>query len=88
MGIHIGETYHDVTVVLDGNTYRDCIFTNCQISYSGLLPVDLKNNTFDNVDWDLSGAAGNTVSFLQAMYQSGSKDFVEQILQKIRDDSF
>lgn len=89
MGIHIGETYHDVSVVLDGNTYNDCIFTRCNMSYSGVLPVGLVGCTFSECEWAFNGPALETMKFLGnlAAMGGGAKEMVETTFNNILADN-
>ena len=43
----IGKTYVNQRVLLDGNSYNNCTFTNVTLVYNGTAPFDLANNVFN-----------------------------------------
>jgi hypothetical protein len=62
-----GATFTNETVVLDGNDYRNCTFTNCELVFRGTASVSL-NGVTANCRWTFEGAAGLTVKFMTALY--------------------
>ena len=57
---------------VDGHTYSKCSFKNVEIVYSGGEPPSFVDCTFGPVSFNFEGAAGRTVSFLQALSSPGS----------------
>ncbi len=84
MARHQGATFSNETVVLDGNEYLDCTFTNCDIVYRGTAAVSLDGVTTDNCRWTFEGSAGMTVKFLTALYQGGFSEMVDMTIDNIR----
>ena len=64
MAIFAGKTYEGEPIDLDNNTYRDCIFIDCNFRYSGIGIVGHLNAT--GCTWDLHGAALRTFDFIHA----------------------
>jgi hypothetical protein len=76
------------TVDLDGNTYVECVFTNCVIRFSGGGPVSLVGCTFSECKFALDGAAAHTLRYLRAIYHGlgeWGKESVEKLFEEIRD---
>ncbi len=84
MARHQGATFTNETVVLDGNEYLNCTFTNCDIVYRGTATVSLDGVTTDNCRWTFEGPAGMTVKFLTALYQGGFSEMVDMTIDNIR----
>jgi hypothetical protein len=66
-----GQAFADQTVYLDGCAYYNCRFTDCNLVYSGLMPVTLVGCTFLNCKFDFSGPAANTLQFLHLLAGAG-----------------
>ncbi len=81
---HVGETFTNQTVVLDGNDYRNCTFTNCEIVFNGTASVSLNGISFNDCQWTFDGPAGLTINFMTALYQAGVTDMLEQTFENIR----
>jgi hypothetical protein len=84
MAQHVGETFTNQTVVLDGNDYRNCTFTNCEIVFNGTASVSLNGISFNNCQWTFDGPAGLTINFMTALYQAGVTDLIDQTFENIR----
>ena len=54
-------------VVLDGNTFVNCQFTDARMIYEGGTPPNFTNCAFTNSNFVFQAAAGNTLNFLRAM---------------------
>lgn len=82
-----GGTFEGGHVDVDGNYYRECIFRNTEIRYSGGPPPSFVSCEFDACTLGISGAATNTIAYLHAIYHgfgewgSGS---VEKMFEQIR----
>src|SRR5215203_6602236 len=88
MALHDGETFSDQTVALDGNDYRNCTFTNCEIIFNGTAGVSLHGISFNDCRWTFDGPAGLTINFMTALYQAGVTDLIDQTFANIRRGSF
>jgi hypothetical protein len=84
------KTFSGQRVAIDGNTYRDCRFTNgCVLKYGAMTPFFLENGTIDSTcTLQLDGPADVTLKFLAALYQAGFQDKVEALFENIRRNSF
>lgn len=79
------QKFTGVPVVLDGKTFTGCIFVKCTLMFSGLLPVYLDSCTFDSCQWEFSGPAANTLTFMSAMYHhTGAVELIERTFESIR----
>lgn len=77
------------TVDLDGNTYKNCTFTNCHLRFSGNGSVTLMGGAIDpSCQFVLNGPAEVTLKFLAALYGAGLQTQVESILNGIRKNAF
>lgn len=57
---------------LDGNEYVGCTFKSCTLVYKASGPFTLSNNRIiDGSNFEFSGAAGDTVNFMRAIWQMG-----------------
>lgn len=63
MAIFTGETRKDTTINLDGNTFRDCLFVDCHIVYSG--GEFTGGFTTQGCTWELRDAALRTLQFIR-----------------------
>ncbi len=84
MAQHQGAAFANETVVLDGNEYLNCTFTNCEIVFNATGTVSMNGVTANNCRWTFDGAAGLTVKFLTALYQGGFSEMVEMTFDSIR----
>ena len=81
---HVGETFTNQSVVLDGNDYRTCTFTNCELVFRGTASVSLHEVTANDCRWTFAGAAGMTIKFMTALYQGGFSDMIDLTFENIR----
>ena len=84
MALHEGATFANETVVLDGNDYRNCTFTNCEIVFNATSSVSLNGINFNDCQWTFGGPAGTTINFMTALYQAGVTDLIDQTIDNIR----
>ena len=68
-------------VVLDENSYKDCVFTDAVMVFYGGQPPSFEACTFERCQWTFNSSAGNTVAFLRTMAHSdtGFRKLFEQI---------
>ena len=78
------QKFENVTIFLDGSSFIECTFENCNLIYSGLLPAALNTNSFNNCRWEFSGAAQNTVGFMADLYRAGAQELIEATFDNIR----
>ena len=85
----IGETFRDVTVRVDGQHYVNCTFERCKMEYAGGPPPVFEDCTLIDVGWWFAESAGNTIGFLQSMFNTfgqGGKDLVQLVFKMILDE--
>jgi hypothetical protein len=76
--------YTKEAVVLDGKTFVNCRFLNCELIYSGGRPFTFENSTADECTLSFVGRAENTVQTLAMMHRFGMQQFVEDMFEFIR----
>ena len=75
----------NTSISLDGGTFEKCDFDNCELVFSGYLPVHLSNCVFGSgIKWSFAGPAGNTIQFMRAIYAQGATVLVENTFEQIR----
>jgi hypothetical protein len=84
MAQHEGAAFTNDTVVLDGNEYRNCIFTNCELIFRGANGVSLHGISLNSCRWTFEGSAALTINFMTALYQAGVTDLIDQTFENIR----
>jgi len=68
----VGKPFVGKTVPLDGHHYEKCDFRSCTFVYSATDDFTLRNNVVsDDCIFRFTGAAGNTVATLKAIYSIG-----------------
>ncbi len=83
MASFVKETFTDQTIVLDGNSYTNCKFFNCQLIYEGgTLPV-LKKNLFDSCVFDFEGPSKRTLDYLRMLYLSGGEQLIKYMMDQV-----
>jgi len=83
----INNSYENMTVLLDGNSFENCTFKNCTLEFRGTDEVSLVSNTITNCQFSFSGAAANTIQFLKGLYHGlgpMGQLLVENMLSEIR----
>jgi hypothetical protein len=55
------------SVILDGNNYEECNFTNAKMVYKGGDLPNLRRCNFGGGTFTMDGPAGRTLQFLQAL---------------------
>jgi len=78
------QTFADTSIVIDGNEYVGCRFSQCEIIFAGGSLPNLTNNSFTDCRWTFDGPAGRTVQFMKALYEGGGKGLVEATFDNIR----
>jgi hypothetical protein len=82
-----GQSFKKQQVFLDGATFTNCTFEDCDLIYSGLMPVFLNGNTMTDCRWQFAGPAQNCMGFLTMLYASGARDLIESTFTAVRNGS-
>ena len=56
---HRHQTFHNRTLILDGQRYLSCRFINADLRYKGTAPFEMLGSRFEgyfNLEWDRQGA--------------------------------
>ena len=61
-----GQTFSGTKVTLDNTRFEDCVFKNCEITYSG-GPAETSSCYFENIKWIFNGSAGTIVTVMQGL---------------------
>lgn len=77
-------TLEHASVQLDGGTFKECTFIDCEMIYEGGEMPTFISNRFKDCRWKFSGAAGNTLGFLSLLYADGATEIVEATFESIR----
>jgi len=80
------QTFENVVVNFDGYRYYRCTFNHCQLIFTGMAPIDMREcNVRSDCAWTFAGPAQATLSFLTALWSNpASRPLVEAIFQSIR----
>lgn len=85
---HRDEAFVDEEIHLGEDHYVDCSFEACRLLYDGSPGVRIQNCSFEDTRLELTGQAGNTLSFLQNIYHGFGEDgraVVENLFDQIRE---
>lgn len=75
--------YNHETVYLDGEAFSDCEFRHCRMVYSGGPAPTFTTCRFDDCDWRFEGAAADTLAHLKAVWGTGAKAVVQELIKEI-----
>lgn len=75
--------FADKTVALDGNVYINCTFTRCVLVYTGGPLPEIRGGLMEDCTFILDGAAMRTLEFMRALYTTGAKNVVDQMIQSV-----
>ena len=76
-------TFRNVRVELDNQTFVNCTFEGCTIVFAARGPYNLNGCNFNNCQFALDRAAALTVKYLADMHRMNAP-FVLDVLKKIR----
>jgi hypothetical protein len=79
-----GQTWKNVRLTVDNNSYDNCTFIKCELIYSGGKPPSITNCTFDSHSWTFSSQAQNTLIFLKNLFHGGFEKDIEKTFDNIR----
>jgi hypothetical protein len=84
--MNINNHYIDHTIILDGNEFRNCIFTNCEMQFLAAAPFVLVDCVLQGCTWSLKDGARATLEVLRILYNASpeEKKFVEEQITWIR----
>jgi hypothetical protein len=77
------QTFEDEEVVLDFNSYRDCIFEECILIYHGYGDTDLGDSDVQNCSWKFNGPAKRLLNLLASLMREGNRELVTVIVQSV-----
>jgi hypothetical protein len=75
--------YNHETVILDGESFTDCEFRDCRLTYSGGEVPLFSGCRFDDCEWRMEGAAARTLDHLKAVWGVGGKAAVQSLIKTI-----
>jgi hypothetical protein len=78
------KTFKGETVTLDGNTFHQCTFENCELIYKGGKPPAMSGCSFNTPRFKFEGPAADTLAFFAAMYHGGLQVVVDDTFKQIR----
>jgi hypothetical protein len=76
-------SYNHETVTLDGEYFDGCEFRDCRMVYAGGKAPVFKDCQFVACDWRMEDHAAETLSTLRAMWASGAKARVQELIKEI-----
>lgn len=81
MATETGKTF-TARVVIDDNSYVDCVFAGATLVYFGGPPPSFQGCRFEGAQWDFKSSAANTLSLLRAFArpESGFRPLFDQML--------
>ena len=74
----------DETVILDGNSYVNCIFRGCRLVYAGGSLPTLAAPSFRDCDWELTDTAARVLILLRGLQALGTRGPSQQAVDYIR----
>lgn len=78
------QNFFEKSVVLDGSSFVNCVFSRCTMVYSGGEMPTMSGCRFDDCAWQFGGDAANTIAFLSGMYRGGFDRLIESTFHEIR----
>ena len=82
-----GQTFVNQKIDLDFQEFNNCEFNKCTLIYHAYGVVTLNGCSFKDVDWTLSDAARNTLTFMMGLYHGageGGRQVVEKTFENVR----
>lgn len=70
-------------VMVDGNSYAQCIFDNSTLVFSGGTPPTFERCQFKSIKVEMRGEAANTTNYLGALVGAGLPNEVETVMSKV-----
>jgi len=80
----VEKTFIGKSLEMDGKSFNNCVFQQCNLVYSGGNPPVLNGCSFNNCSWQFGGAAARTLGFFAGLYSGGFDQMVEATFQSVR----
>lgn len=80
---YVSTSFKRERVILDGNSFRQCTFTECELVYAARGKVTLDTCVFDQCSYTFDGPAQDTLLFLTGLYMI-DPGAIEATFQNIR----
>ncbi|MEL6306655.1 MAG: hypothetical protein AAFR81_10705 [Chloroflexota bacterium] len=77
------QRFENQEVMVDGNSYAQCIFDGSILVFSGGTPPTFERCQFKNIKIELRGEAANTTEYLGSLFQAGMPSDVDTVLNKV-----
>lgn len=71
------------TVVLDGESFADCEFQSCRLTYGGGELPHFDHCRFDDCEWKFEDGAARTLAHLKLVWNVGGKAPVQAMIKEI-----
>ena len=83
---HLNESFENERIELDGKSFHDCTFDNCELVFSGDRPPSFSDNQYIDTRFVLTGAAVRTVYLLFNIYHAGSggREVVDNLIMDLK----
>ncbi len=79
--------YKDTRVLIDGDTFVDCEFRNCLLTYTGgEIPIMTDCKIYD-CEWRFEGAAERTIVFMKGLFHGmgpGGREVIDATFKNIQ----
>lgn len=84
---HQDKTFKDERIELQGKSFHNCTFENCELVFDGDRPPTFKDNRFVDTVFVFTDAAVRTIYLLSNIYHAGEggKEVIEQTFKDLRD---
>lgn len=87
MAEFVGQTFENIDIHLDGNTYQACNFITCNLIFAGVAAPSFDRCVFDRCRHSVEKHAALTIGWLSAIYHNlgeGGQQQVETLFNQIR----
>jgi hypothetical protein len=87
MAEYLGKDFAKTDVVLDGNSYMQCSFTECNMVYRGGQIPQIRGCRIERCRWIWEEGAIRTIQFLKGIYSGlgqGGRELVDDVVKEIR----
>lgn len=87
MADYVGQTFENVDVRLDGNTYQACNFVTCNLVFAGEMAPAFDQCVFDRCRFSVEKHAALTIGWISAIYHKmgpTGQQQVETLFNQIR----
>jgi hypothetical protein len=81
--MQVGTVFTHETILLDGESFHDCEFRDCRLTFRGEEPPVFVGCRFHECDWRFEGPAGRTLEHLKAVWSAGAKSTVQTLIKEI-----